>query len=273
MKLKSVVELTPLLDVFLILIFAFMIKANQDIQISKEDLKKMREQLSLTQDSLVSKQQLIASYQENLDSSQVRVLRLESALSEQKIQLNEGIKALSEKLEKFFGTMEIELEAMVEDGELNESDFDYFKNQIAAFQPENHLGIIQKIYTLTELEAYATVFDVYLDSSNEISLYGEPTGVALYGYDESEDRFPPERVEAFVNGLENVLDEAYRDKLRSTEKVGDIVLITFGYSNDAMRGGIKLSDRVINDYYKALEDRESGRKVFYAPLGFYPTPQ
>ena len=271
MKLRSIIELTPLLDIFLILIFAFMIKAQSDIKVQKADVDMLQQEITEQRDSLASARSQISAFRENLDSSEIRTLQLEAQLIDREVQLKDGIHALSEKLSEFFGSTELELGDMVEDGELSDEDFQYFRKQISQFTPSQNPDIIRKVYTLTELEAYTSVFDVYLNEENEVELLGESTGIVLRDYDEEEDRFPASAIEQFGLSLSEKLEDAYRQKERSKERLGDVVMITFGYSNSAMRGAIKLTDRTIDDFYKELDVREKpGRKVFYAVLGYYP---
>ena len=80
--------------------------------------------------------------------------------------------------------------------------------------------------------------------------------------------------EEFTQKLGNALENYYDNLRRSEQKPGELILITFGYSEQAMRGAISITEEVTKSFYQNLILRENrSKKVFYAPLGFYPKSQ
>ncbi|MDW7693994.1 hypothetical protein R9C00_04490 [Flammeovirgaceae bacterium SG7u.111] len=261
MKIRSVLELTPLLDIFLLLLFAFIVNKKQTG--SKE--------LAIAQQTADSLQQVIAEFSTDLDSSQQRALNYEKQLKEQRELLASSLKTVSEKLGEFLGTKTEEVRKKAEENLLSMDDYDQFAQNIESLELSDPNNLIQKVYMLKELQAITSIVSIYLGDNNEIFIDGAPTSISLQDLDEQTGSFPTEAVEGFKYQLKARLEETYLDRKTSEMKLGDVVLFTFGHSDQSMRGAISAGKAAVHDFYRDIELRENNaRKVFYADLGFYP---
>ncbi len=274
MKLKSIVELTPLLDVFLILIFAFMINARQTASEQQLRVELTEHDNSLLRMELEAKAQQIEQYQQNLDSSQIRALRYEQELSAQKILLDETLGQIEEKMRLFFTESKSSLQARTQSGEVAQLDYDNFAQRLEQMELTPSASFIEQVYILGELNAYSTTISVYLDDSNRVWIDRQPTQIALTTFDEATGTFAPSLVEAFSNELHTALLAFYEGRKKGESKLGEVVLFTFGHGSAAMRGVIQATGSTTERVYRHVQHNEgSFRKVFYSNLGFYPFEQ
>ncbi|MEN7548036.1 hypothetical protein AAG747_08950 [Rapidithrix thailandica] len=271
MKLKSLLELTPLVDVFLILLFAFMINSRQTTEAQQASLLEAKQQEATLIERVRNLEEQLLQYQSHLDASHEQVLEYQWRLEEQGRVLDETLIDLSGRLSGFFGRLDSVLQQEVLQGQLSQDDFDRFRNRVGALGLDQTENMIRKIYLLSELEAYASFINIYLDSSNQVILNDQVTGVSLSSYDTELDDFEPQAKKLYLDNLEKLLWEQYQTLLKGNQKLGDVVMITFGHSATAMTGVVSLTDQVLNNFYLKLKTAEgNARKVFYSSLGFYP---
>ncbi len=271
MKLKSIIELTPLLDVFLILIFAFMINTKESANEQQLALEMAQHENSMLNIQLQEQTQQLQQYRQNLDSSQIRVLRYEQELAEQKELLTHTLSQVERKLSLFFEQQEQKLQAQSNDGSLTENDYQNFADHLEKMELNPSASFIEQVYILGELNAYASTITVYLDDSNQVWINRTPTELSLNSFDEKLGQFDPESVAAFSQQLQMLLKEHYNQRKKGENKLGEVVLLTFGHSNTSMRGVIRLVGNLTESFYQEMQQTEgSFRKIFYSNLGFYP---
>ena len=271
MRLRSIVELTPLLDVFLIIIFAFMINNKETVNEKQLELELQQHENELLTLALEKKEEELKQYKQNLDSSQIRVVQYEHELKEQKELLNQTISQVDKKMSLFFEEEKLELTQQNEEGTLTEIDYQNFLEKLEKIELQPSASFVEQVYILGELNAYASTISIYLSDSNEVWIDRKPTGISLTQFDEEIGDFSPELVTAFEEELKNTLKEFYTNSKKGDNKLGEVVLFTFGHSSAAMRGVINACSNTTEKFYQEVQQTEgSFRKVFYSNLGFYP---
>jgi|GEM_PF-4338758 len=274
MKFKSITDLTPLIDVFLILVFVLLIGNNQKLQETAMRANQLNDRIdSLQQIALVQKE-LNEAFQQDLSASEDSIIKYRQALEIQQQTLQNTIVSISGKLSELFNETTLDLQQKVLDNRLSMEDYDTFTQKLEDLKLTEQEGLIEKIYILSELQSIATTITIYLDSGNVISIADELQPIALNKFDENTGDFDMDAQEQFSQKLSNALESYYDNLRRSEQKPGELVLITFGYSEQAMRGAISITEDITKSFYQNLILRENrSKKVFYAPLGFYPKSQ
>ncbi len=268
MKIKSLIELTPLLDVFLILIFAFLVSYRTRSQSEQAAAKASVDSLQQIIKNLETKLEI---YSSNLDSAELKSVRLLNQLREQQQMFQEAMISLSEDMADFFADSRLNALAMKEKGELSTEDFEKFLEGIEQIVPENKKEFIRKVYILKELDAFSSVLDVYVNDQNELLIQGKPTGLTLNDFDEKLDDFPKTSRERFEQKTRELLEQAFQNGLRGKEKFGDILLITLGHSGQTLQGVIALTKKCVSEFYRQIQRSEAGnRKILYSEIGYYP---
>lgn len=272
MRFKSITDLTPLIDVFLILVFVLLIGNRQEL----EDTTRQINQLQTSVDSLQAinslQQSLNQAFQQDLSASEDSIIKYRQALEVQQNTLQNTIVSISSKVSNLFGATTINLQDKVLNNQLSLEDYDHFVEKLESLELTEQEGLIEKIYILSELQSIATTVNVYLDSGNVVTIANETTTIALNQFNEETGDFEENAKEVFKTELTQQLDTFYEDLRRSETKPGELILITFGYSEQAMRGAIKIAENETKNFYKDLILREAGsKKIFFASLGFYPT--
>ncbi len=271
MKLRSIVELTPLLDVFLIIIFAFMINNRETVNEKQLDLELQKHENTLLSLEIENKDAELKQYKENLDSSQIRVLQYERELKTQKKVLDNTLAQVNEKMSLFFEEEKLELKRQNEEGDLTELDYQNFLERVEKIELQPSASFVEQVYILGELNAYATTISIYLSDSNAIWIDRTPAGISLNKFNEETGTFNPELVSAFNEELYSTLKEFYAQRKKGDNKLGEVVLFTFGHANEAMRGVIQESEKTIERFYQETLQNEGGyRKIFFSNFGFYP---
>ncbi len=274
MKFRSITDLTPLIDVFLILVFVLLIGNRQELQSTVLEVTQLQNSVDSLQNVNDLQKSLNEAFQQDLSASEDSIIKYRRALEVQQNTLQSTIVAISGKLSKLFGATTLDLQEKVLNNQLSLEDYDQFVTRLESLELTEQEGLIEKIYILSELQSIATTINVYLDSGNVVRIAGEPTNIALNRFNTETGDFEEQAQLEFKKALDSALENFYDDLRRSEEKPGDLILITFGYSEKAMRGAIKIAENQTKNFYKDLMLREAGsKKIFYAPLGFYPTSQ
>lgn len=273
MNLRSVIELTPLLDVFLIIIFGFMINHKGTSDEKQLEVEMKEHEISLLKLKVEEKQEEISQYRKNLDSSQIRIARYEQELESQKVLLYQTLERVEKKMSLFFREAKSKQKKEKLEGKLAAADYQNFAERLEKMITTPSENFIEQLYVLEELNAYATTISIYLDTANQIWIDHKPSGAMLKNsdFDEKTGDFAPEKIEIFKKNLTEKLKNLYNDRKKGTDKMGEIVLLTFGHSNKAMRGVISISKKLTENFYKeTLRTEGQFRKILYADLGFYP---
>ena len=271
MKIRSITDLTPLIDVFLILVFVLLIGAQEGKKITEAQISDLQQKIDSLQQISDLQLELNQAFKDDLSASEDSILKYRQELKIQQNTLQSTIVSISEKLSQLFNETDLTLQQKVFDNELSAEDYNTFTEKLENLQLTQQEGLIEKIYILSELESIATVISVYLDSGNVIRIDGSMQPIQLNEFDSETGDFTEEARNNFSENLQNTLLGHYESLRRGNQKPGEIVLITFGYSEQAMRGAIRITEKVSKNFYNELIVREAGgKKVFFAPLGFYP---
>lgn len=274
MKFKSITDLTPLIDVFLILVFVLLIGSNQKQQETVIEANRLNNSIDSLQQIAKVQQALNEAFQQDLSASEDSIIKYRQALEIQQQTLQNTIVSISGKLSELFNETTLDLQQKVLANKLSMEDYDTFTQKLEDLKLTEQEGLIEKIYILSELQSVATTITIYLDSGNVISIAHEVQPLALNQFDDNTGDFDIEAKEQFAQKLSSTLENYYDNLRRSEQKPGELVLITFGYSEQAMRGAISITTDVTKTFYQNLMLRENGsKKIFYAPLGFYPKSQ
>ncbi len=274
MKFKSITDLTPLIDVFLILVFVLLIGSNQKQQETVIEANRLNNSIDSLQQIAKMQQALNEAFQQDLSASEDSIIKYRQALEIQQQTLQNTIVSISGKLSELFNETTLDLQQKVLANKLSMEDYDTFTQKLEDLKLTEQEGLIEKIYILSELQSVATTITVYLDSGNVISIAHEVQPLALNQFDDNTGDFDIEAKEQFAQKLSSTLENYYDNLRRSEQKPGELVLITFGYSEQAMRGAISITTDVTKTFYQNQMLRENGsKKIFYAPLGFYPKSQ
>jgi biopolymer transport protein ExbD len=265
---RSLIELTPLLDVFLILIFAFLV--GYKTQNQKVEKKYLSERDSLVSSQMVLESKL-SSYRGSLDSTQLKASAMLNQLTEQQELFRQTMIRLSEDFADFFQDSRIHADSLKKSGALSNQDYEKYLESIEELIPENRQEFIRKVFVLKELSSYSTVFDIYLDDENQLHIQNSPTSIMLNDFDERLDDFPEASKKRFTQKAVQFLEAAYQKGQKGKEKFGDIILITFGHGGQSMQGVIGLSKKIAKDFYQQIQQEQAGRKkVLFSDLGYYP---
>ncbi len=268
MKLRSLIELTPLLDVFLILIFAFLAGYKAKTQTAEEKNKVQLDSIESANKYLESK---LSTYMSSLDSTRLKAAATLSQLEAQQELFRQTMINLSEDFADFFEDSRINAEELKNKGELSSQDYDKFLESIEELIPENRKEFIRKVFVLKELNSYSTVFDIYIDDQNQLHIQNKPTGIFLNDFDERIDDFPTPSKDRFFQKTTEWLESAYSKGQKGKEKLGDIILISFGHGGQTMQGVIALAKKAAKEFHQKIQNIEKGsRKVLFSELGYYP---
>ncbi|UZR95447.1 hypothetical protein [Chondrinema litorale] len=271
MKIRSITDLTPLIDVFLILVFVLLIGAQEGKKITEAQISDLQQKIDSLQQISDLQLELNQAFKDDLSASEDSILKYRQELKIQQNTLQSTIVSISEKLSQLFNETDLTLQQKVFDNELSAEDYKTFTEKLENLQLTQQEGLIEKIYVLSELESIASVISVYLDSGNVIRIDGITRPIQLNEFDSETGDFSDVARNDFSENLQTTLLDHYENLRRSNQKPGEIVLITFGYSEQAMRGAIRITEKVSRNFYNELIVREAGgKKVFFAPLGFYP---
>ncbi len=271
MKHKSVLELTPLVDIFLILVFGLTIHYEGKQDGYAFSLEVARQEAATAELTIREQETELARYKASLNRSASQVLAYEKQLEEQKALMDQAMLALAGKMGQFLGATALELEAQANNGTLRQEDYRNFLNTIDKLVPDNAQGMLERVYVLAELQAYATVVSVYLNDSSQLLIDKKQTGIRLRGFDEQLGAYPPGEQARFQEQLKTALENHYEAEKRGEQKLGEVVLFTFGHASGAVRTAIRLAQTTVSGVHKETALREGyARKVFYADLGYYP---
>lgn len=271
MKLRSIVELTPLLDVFLIIIFAFMINNRETVNEKQLELELIEHENELLTIAIKDKEEELKQYQQNLDSSQIRIVQYEQELKDQKELLNNTLAEVDKKMMLFFEEEKLEIEQQNEEGILTDLDYTNFFEKLEKTELKPSESFVEQLYILGELNAYATTISIYLDDSNQIWIDRALTDISLNEFNTETGELSEEFVTVFKENLSTRLENYYDQRKKGDNKIGEVVLFTFGHSSASMRGVISESRQIVENFYKEVVQTEGNfRKVFYSNFGFYP---
>ncbi|WP_020526537.1 hypothetical protein [Flexithrix dorotheae] len=271
MKLKNLLELTPLIDVFLILLFVFMINQKEGEQAFETEKNQIEGELKASLEKLADQQQKSLAYESSLDESERKIKMYEQELLAQKELLEKSTAEISRKLMDLFGQTSYSLENKVLDGELTPDFYYQYLDQLQNTDIVDSTKIIQQIMVLGELKAYSTIINIYVNNNNQVLINGKTLSISLGEFDENTGDFAPEMKESFETGLKNELENHYEVQKKSREKLGEIVMITFGHAEKTLTGVIKLTDSISRAFYSETRQIEgNSKKIFYSNLGYFP---
>lgn len=271
MRPRSLIELTPLLDIVLIFSFVLIIRQHHTALLQGSEQERLRRSVAELEGELARKEELLRHYKADVDSSSLRIMQYEEQLSAQTALMEDALVQMSDRMADFFDQEELRLRSQKAQGKLQKADYQNFQDRLRQFVPDQETELIRKVYTLQELAAYATIIPVYVSSQNEILLDDQPTGIWLRDFDEAKGDFAEGLGQKFEERLYQRLEQDYERRKKSPERVGEVVLLTFGHSRQAMRGVLLAARRQTSRFFQQLRLREANaRKVFYADMGFYP---
>ncbi|MBX2843403.1 MAG: hypothetical protein KTR26_16650 [Flammeovirgaceae bacterium] len=271
MKLKNFLELTPLIDVFLILLFVFMINQKEQEQAFEQEKIQLSGDLKASYEKLADQKLKSSTFESSLSESDKKIKMYEQELLAQKELLEKSTEEISRKLMDLFGQTSYSLEKKVLDRELTPDFYYQYLEQLQKTDLIDSTKIIQQIMVLGELKAYATIINIYVDNDNQVLLNGKALPISLGEFDENTGDFDLEMKESFIKGLIIELENHYEKQKKSKEKLGEIVMITFGHAEKTLTGVIRITESVLRKYFAETRQIEgNSKKIFYSNMGYFP---